>query len=110
LDSSDTGRKVTRENYHFWHDETFGVRRKRHLRNLRRLNDNTNHDINRNHHEERKLAMESLPMGNNVVLVSYETLMLLKDPYVDVLYQSLGIESNHRPHIKDGNTKYVPSY
>ncbi len=52
-----------------------------------------------------------IPNKNKVVLVSYETLNLLKETYVKVLLQALGIEVD--PNIpllpiKDGNAKYVP--
>ena len=45
--------------------------------------------------------------GNNVVLVSYESLMLLKDSYLKILFEILGIELNKMPDIKDGNLKYL---
>jgi hypothetical protein len=80
-----TGKKATRETYDFWHALTFQPI----------------------HGVGKKLAMSSLPNGNNVVLVSYESLMMLKEPYVKMLYEALGIESNYMPSIRDGNLKYV---
>jgi hypothetical protein len=85
LKTNQTGKKVTRETYDFWHASTF----------------QSTHGVGR------KLAMSSLPSGNNVVLVSYESLLMLKEPYVQMLYETLGIESNYMPSIKDGNLKYV---
>eukprot|EP00536_Pseudo-nitzschia_multiseries_P010793 jgi/Psemu1/326171/estExt_fgenesh1_pg.C_3420003 len=56
----------------------------------------------------RKLFSSSpLMHGNNVVLVSYESLIELGDVYVKLLYKSLGIESDYMPEIRDGNQKYV---
>lgn len=48
-----------------------------------------------------------LPFKNNVVLVSYESLMKLGPVYVQMLYDTLGIETDYMPQIKDGNQKYV---
>ena len=60
-------------------------------------------------HDRRQLSSSShaIPHGNNVVLVSYESLMLLKDSYVKVLFETLGIEMNEMPNIVDGNAKYL---
>ncbi len=49
----------------------------------------------------------SLPSGNNVFLVSYETLLKLKEVYIRMIYDALGIESDYVPIFKDGNEKYV---
>lgn len=48
-----------------------------------------------------------LPFKNNVVLVSYESLMKLGPVYVQMLYDTLGIETDYMPQIMDGNQKYV---
>lgn len=42
-----------------------------------------------------------------VVLMSYELLNQLKDGYLDVLYNNLGINSSFGPIWKDGNVKHV---
>ncbi len=59
--------------------------------------------------KRRRLEMKSalIPNNNRVVLVSYETLMSLKDPYIKTLYKQLDIESDFIPEVKDGNAKYV---
>lgn len=44
-----------------------------------------------------------------VVVVSYETLMALQEPYLFDAYQTLGINSTYVPDFKDGNTKYFKS-
>jgi hypothetical protein len=75
-------RKVTRETYKFWHADSF-----------------------QNNHHGRKLS--ALPFGNNVVLVSYESLVKLEGTYIKMLYNVLGIESDYVPDIKNGNSKYV---
>ena len=81
LESHKTGKKVTRENYKYWEASTFSG-------------------------TGRKLSA-GLVKGNNVVLVSYETLMMLKQPYVEMMYDALDIQSTYVPTIKDGNAKYV---
>ena len=63
-------------------------------------NDNTSEDL---------LATSLLPSRNNVVLVSYETLMTLQGSYVKQIYKALGIESDHIPLFIDGNSKYERS-
>jgi len=56
--------------------------------------------------ERRRLA-SSLPSGDNVFLVSYESLLKLKETYIGMIYDALGIESDYMPTFKDGNQKYV---
>jgi hypothetical protein len=51
-----------------------------------------------------------IPSKNRVVLVSYESLMTLKAPYIKMLYKQLRIESDRIPTIKDGNAKYVSRF
>merc|ERR1719232_2570893 len=51
-----------------------------------------------------------MPSNNRVILVSYETLMYLKDPYIKMLYEKLDIESEYMPNFKDGNVKYLKRY
>ena len=47
-----------------------------------------------------------IPARNNVVLVSYETMLKMKGGYVKQLYEILGIKSDFAPIFKDGNAKY----
>ncbi len=51
--------------------------------------------------------LSSLPSGDNVVVVSYESLVKLGRTYVKMLYATLGIESDFVPDIKDSNRKYL---
>ena len=53
----------------------------------------------------RKLS--ALPSRDNVVVVSYESLVKLKNTYVRMLYDTLGIESDFVPDIRDSNEKYL---
>lgn len=82
-------RKVTRETYKFWYAKNFqnqdGVRG-----GGRRLQ-----------------AMTSLPSKNRVVLVSYESMMELGQVYIKMLYDTLGIETDFVPEVRNGNSKYV---
>lgn len=80
----DQDEKVTSETYKFW---TAGEFQKDHSNGKRKLS--------------------ALPFGNNVALVSYETLMKLGPIYIKMLYQVLGIDSEYIPDIKDGNVKYM---
>mmetsp|Transcript_15363 Transcript_15363/g.19485 ORF Transcript_15363/g.19485 Transcript_15363/m.19485 type:complete len:364 (-) Transcript_15363:178-1269(-) len=90
LETDKTGKQVTPYNFDFWNARTFQFRRRLGTSSRRKL-----------------LSPNSIPMGNNVVLVSYESLILLKEPYIKMLYEALGIKSNYMPTIKDGNSKYV---
>ena len=62
-------------------------------------------EFQKEHDGGRKLS--AVPFGNNVALVSYETMMKLGPIYIKMLYQVLGIDSEYIPDIKDGNAKYV---
>ena len=42
-----------------------------------------------------------------LILVSYETLMSLKEPYLKSIYDQLHISSGYVPTFHDGNSKYV---
>ena len=52
--------------------------------------------------------MKALPFGDNVVVVSYESLLKLKSTYIEMLYDVLGIDSNYVPTFRNGNAKYLP--
>lgn len=54
-------------------------------------------------------AMEALSSPSEIILVSYESLMSLREPYLLNLYSKLGIQSTFVPEFKDGNAKYVDS-
>ena len=41
---------------------------------------------------------------------SYESLMTLGAPYLERLYAFLGIHSDYKPVLRDGNTKYIPEH
>jgi len=70
--------------------------------------DPTRFDENDKDQDENDVLHSSLiPSKNNVVLVSYESMMKLKGDYVKQLYEQLGIESDHIPVFKDGNAKYT---
>eukprot|EP00814_Leptocylindrus_danicus_P008779 CAMPEP_0116026126 /NCGR_PEP_ID=MMETSP0321-20121206/13611_1 /TAXON_ID=163516 /ORGANISM="Leptocylindrus danicus var. danicus, Strain B650" /LENGTH=77 /DNA_ID=CAMNT_0003498757 /DNA_START=213 /DNA_END=446 /DNA_ORIENTATION=- len=43
----------------------------------------------------------------SVVLVSYELLNLLGEPYLLSIYKKLGIESTFVAPLKDGNSRYI---
>lgn len=51
-------------------------------------------------------AVGPQPLGR-FLLVSYESLMLLDQDYLDFLYKQLGLELDYRPNFKDGNEKYL---
>ena len=53
-------------------------------------------------------AMRKYGPSGRVVVVSYETLMMLKESYLYRIYETLGIDSKYTPGLtKDGNAKYV---
>ena len=82
---NDKDRLVTTETYPMWVAKTF----------------------NGGRHIRRNLSTSGLPSGQNVVLVSYESLMKLQEVYVEMLYKTLGIESHYQPSFRDGNVKYI---
>ena len=88
-------RRLTTASYDSWYEETF-------------LSENIDGSSSIHNNGNRKLFSSSLlSNGNNVVLVSYELLMQLQGVYIRMLYNTLGIESDYMPTIKDGNHKYV---
>jgi hypothetical protein len=52
-------------------------------------------------------AIVRLDPSNEIMLVSYEGLMLLQETYLFDFYRQLGIDSVYVPDFKDGNEKYV---
>jgi len=90
-------RKLSMSSYGSWYDESFP----------RETNNDTDDHNNDRDDANRKLSSSSLPSGNNVVLVSYESLIKLEGIYIKLLYKALDIESDYIPIFKDGNEKYV---
>jgi hypothetical protein len=82
---NDKDRLVTSETYPMWLVENFNTKG----------------------HVRRALSSTGLLSGQNVVLVSYESLIKLQQVYVELLYKTLGIESDYEPDFKDGNFKYI---
>ena len=80
---ADGEKNVTKDTYKFWVAEKF-----QHLRKGRR-------------------KLGTLPFGNNVALVSYESLIKLGPTYVQMLYEVLGIDTDYIPQVEDGNAKYI---
>jgi len=53
-------------------------------------------------------AIRKYGPSGRVVVVSYESLMMLKESYLYRIYETLGIDSKYSPDLtKDGNAKYV---
>lgn len=104
-------RRVTRDTYKFWYAKNFnsdaapGVIVKKNVRG----------GGGENQEDRRKLQMSPvngsagtlLPKGDNVVLVSYESMLKLGDLYLKMLFEALEIETDYIPHVKNGNSKYV---
>lgn len=89
-------RKLSISSHGSWYNEAFWKDKN--------VTDNGNYDRN----EVRRELSSVIPSGNNVFLVSYESLMKLKGVYLKMIYQALGIESDYvPPNIRDGNGKYV---
>lgn len=78
----DGNKNVTRDTYQYWAARQF-----------------------QKEHGRRKLS--ALSLGNNVVVVSYESLVKLGPTYVKMLYEVLDIESDYFPEILNSNAKYV---
>jgi hypothetical protein len=84
--NSSSHQNVTRETYQYWAAQQFQYQ-------------------HGGHKHRRKLS--ALPFGNNVVVVSYESLVKLGKTYVEMLYEVLGIDSDYFPEILNSNEKYV---
>jgi hypothetical protein len=54
----------------------------------------------------REIMLQSLTTSSPII-VSYETLMTLQQPYLDELFDKLEINSTYKPKFKNGNLKYV---
>ena len=46
---------------------------------------------------------------DEVIAVSYETLMMLKEDYLFQIYENLNIQSDYTPDFRDGNIPHVSS-
>ena len=55
----------------------------------------------------RAIVRDLMLKGLVDVVVSYETLMFVGQPYVQRMYSRLGIDSNYRPKLDDANHRYV---
>lgn len=85
-------RQVTPENFEHWTITTQNQLRRR--LNLRGI--------------ETDAALSSvIPAKNNVVIVSYESMVFLGDQYFEMLFKTLDIQTNFIPSVKNGNSKYV---
>ena len=59
-------------------------------------------------HRGRRRRLSALPSRENVVVISYESMVKLGSTYVKMLYDTLGIESDVIPdNIRDANKKYL---
>ncbi|KAL3811451.1 hypothetical protein ACHAXA_007606 [Cyclostephanos tholiformis] len=65
------------------------------------------HWVAKQDQDKGKRRLSTLPSRNNVVVISYESLVKLGETYVKMLYATLGIESDFIPDIKDSNKKYL---
>lgn len=70
-------------------------------------NDGSNDGNDGKQVRRRRGLADALLNNNNVVVVSYETLVQLDATYIKMILSSLGITSNFLPIIKDSNRKYV---
>jgi hypothetical protein len=52
-------------------------------------------------------AIDKLDPFSEIVLVSYEGIISLRESYLFDIYQQLGINSTYTPSFKDGNAKYI---
>lgn len=83
------------------------VRKLRNLRDLKQaLETWDTHALTRHLHTHYQNS-NYLPNGNGVVIVSYELMNQLGQPYIQMLYRTLGIQSDYIPMLKDGNKKYT---
>jgi hypothetical protein len=53
----------------------------------------------------RDIMCHAMTLGYPWHIVSYETLMFLGQPYVELIYDFIGVESDFAPSLRDGNLK-----
>jgi len=82
-----------------------------HRDKARNVNLNININVDDDDDDEHRKLSSTLPSGNNVFLVSYESIIKLQGLYIQMMYKALGIESDYdyMPDIHDGNKKYINS-
>jgi len=59
------------------------------------------------HNETARQMMHKLMETRNCFIWSYETFLFLREPYLQLLYEFLGIKSDYFPFLRDGNKKWV---
>jgi len=98
-------RRLTESTYQEWYEETFWTEP---ISNGESGNATTTTTTTR----RRRLSAPAaaLPSGNNVFIMSMETLLHLKEVYIKMFYKALGIESDYMPLICDSNERYVNGY
>uniref|UniRef100_A0A7S3QFV7 Uncharacterized protein n=1 Tax=Chaetoceros debilis TaxID=122233 RepID=A0A7S3QFV7_9STRA len=93
-------KKVTRETYKFWYAKNFQDQ------NMEGIRGRGGHQAQRRLQEASTMP-PALTSKNRVVLVSYESMMGLGQVYIKMLYDTLEIETDFIPEVKNGNSKYV---
>jgi hypothetical protein len=55
----------------------------------------------------RAIMVETVEKGLKPIIISYETMLTLQKPYLQDLYDQLGIQTTFFPSFRNGNTKYL---
>eukprot|EP00553_Chaetoceros_curvisetus_P010609 CAMPEP_0204617378 /NCGR_PEP_ID=MMETSP0717-20131115/4376_1 /ASSEMBLY_ACC=CAM_ASM_000666 /TAXON_ID=230516 /ORGANISM="Chaetoceros curvisetus" /LENGTH=433 /DNA_ID=CAMNT_0051630899 /DNA_START=58 /DNA_END=1359 /DNA_ORIENTATION=+ len=101
LGEDDDERRVTRDTYKFWYAKNFQNN------SMEGVNTDANTNTGSGVRRRKLRATSPITSKNNVVLVSYESMMDLGDVYIKMLYKTLDIETDYQPEIRNGNTKYI---
>jgi len=85
-------RMVTPESFEFWKASNDNKLRRR---------------LSKEDDEMNPAAFPIVLTRNKVVVVSYESMVFLGDQYFEILFDTLGIETDFKPQIRNANHKYV---
>lgn len=78
-----------------------------HFRGILKKHATNDTEAYRQYQTGRLILQEALDRLNPVV-VSYETLMTLRMPYLEEIYRMLDIDSTYEPEFINGNLQYIP--
>lgn len=87
--------------------EDYGNKNRTDWKNTRSLFGNPQETFEINDLSRMLRSVSLSPSGNNVVVMSYESMVTLGESYIRMLYNSLGIESDYIPEIRNSNRRYI---
>ncbi|MBG84188.1 MAG: hypothetical protein CMJ40_06530 [Phycisphaerae bacterium] len=67
------------------------------------------YEVKRHSDRARDIMLQVMSMDYPWYISSYETMIYLGKPYLDLLYEFMGVESDFMPSLRDGNLKRIQS-